>query len=75
MGGALQGWHWIVLLVVVLLLFGANRLPALARGVGQSLKIFKNEVKDLRDEDKDKDKAVTDGTAPSVKKDDDTPKA
>jgi sec-independent protein translocase protein TatA len=43
-------WHVIVLLVVVLLLFGARRLPDLAKSVGQSMKIFKNEVKDLADD-------------------------
>lgn len=46
----LQFWHLIVLLLVVLLLFGANRLPDLARSVGKSMKIFKSEIKDLRDE-------------------------
>lgn len=35
---------WIVL-VVVLLLFGATRLPALAKSIGQSTKIFRNEMK------------------------------
>ena len=48
----LQGWHLVVLLVVILLLFGANRLPDLARSVGQSLKILKTEVKDLTDDDR-----------------------
>ncbi len=41
----------LVLVFIVVLLFGANRLPDLARSVGQSLKIFKSEVKDLRDDD------------------------
>lgn len=45
----LQGWHILVVLVVIVLLFGANKLPGLARSVGQSLKIFKDEVKDLKD--------------------------
>ncbi len=35
---------WIVL-AVVLLLFGATRLPALARSIGQSTKIFREEMK------------------------------
>ena len=48
---ALKPWHVIVLLVVVLLLFGAKRLPDLAKSVGQSLKIFKSEIKDLTDDD------------------------
>jgi sec-independent protein translocase protein TatA len=48
--GAMQPWHWIVLLVVVLLLFGSSRLPGLAKSVGQSMKIFKKEVRDLRED-------------------------
>ena len=51
--GAMQPWHWIVLLVVVLLLFGSTRLPGLAKSVGQSMKIFKKEIKDLRDDKPD----------------------
>lgn len=47
---ALKPWHIIVLLVVIILLFGANRLPDLAKSLGQSLKIFKSEVKDLSDD-------------------------
>ncbi|MGC5166246.1 Sec-independent protein translocase subunit TatA [Luteimicrobium sp. DT211] len=46
----MKPWHVIVLLVVVLLLFGARRLPDLAKSVGQSMKIFKNEVKDLTED-------------------------
>lgn len=41
----LTGWHFLVILVVVLLLFGAPKLPGLARSLGQSLKIFKGEIK------------------------------
>ena len=43
--GNLNGWHAIILLVVILLLFGAPKLPALARSLGQSMKIFKSEVR------------------------------
>ncbi|GAA5201882.1 twin-arginine translocase TatA/TatE family subunit [Microbacterium jejuense] len=42
----LSGWHLILLLAVVILLFGAARLPALAKGVGQSVRILKRETKD-----------------------------
>ncbi|MFC8682887.1 twin-arginine translocase TatA/TatE family subunit [Microbacterium ureisolvens] len=42
----INGMHLILLLVVVLLLFGAARLPALAKGVGQSVRILKTETKD-----------------------------
>jgi sec-independent protein translocase protein TatA len=44
MFGNLTGWHALILLAVVLLLFGATKLPALARGVGQSMRIFKKEI-------------------------------
>ena len=40
----LSGWHALVILAVVLLLFGAAKLPALAKSVGQSVRILKDEV-------------------------------
>jgi len=43
--GNLTGWHFLIIALVILLLFGATKLPALAKGVGQSMKIFKNEMK------------------------------
>lgn len=43
--------HVIVVLVIVVLLFGAKRLPDVAKSVGQSLKIFKREMKDLTSAD------------------------
>ena len=45
--GALRGWHIVVLLVVVLLLFGAPKLPELARAIGKSMRILKDETKAL----------------------------
>ncbi|MBC7724529.1 MAG: twin-arginine translocase TatA/TatE family subunit [Burkholderiaceae bacterium] len=47
----LTGWHALVILVVVVLLFGAAKLPALAKSVGQSMKIFKSEMKSGAAED------------------------
>lgn len=49
--GALKPIHWVIFLVVLLLLFGAKRLPDLAKSVGQSLKIFKKEIKELNEDD------------------------
>ncbi len=46
--GALQPWHWVILIVVFVLLFGAKRLPDAARSLGKSLRIFKSEVKELQ---------------------------
>lgn len=42
----LNGWHLIILLAVILLLFGAAKLPALAKSVGQSARILKGEIRE-----------------------------
>lgn len=42
--GNLSGMHLIAILAVVLLIFGAPKLPALARSLGQSMRILKQEV-------------------------------
>ncbi len=50
-----QGWEWIILLVALLLLFGAKKLPELARSLGASSKEFKKGLEDgARDEDGEK---------------------
>ena len=40
----------ILIIVVILLLFGATKLPELARSVGRSMRIFKSEVNEMKDE-------------------------
>jgi len=52
--GMPSGWEWLIVLAIVVLVFGAAKLPELARGTGQALRIFKAETKGLRD---DEDKA------------------
>jgi sec-independent protein translocase protein TatA len=51
--GMPQGAEWLVILAIVVLVFGAAKLPDLARSSGQALRIFKTETKDLRNGDKD----------------------
>lgn len=46
----LQGWHLVIIVVLAVLLFGAPKLPGLARSMGQSLRIFKSEVRQMKDE-------------------------
>lgn len=41
----LSGWTGLILLLVVLLLFAAPKLPQLAKSLGQSMTIFKKEIK------------------------------
>ena len=43
----------LIIVGVIVLLFGAKKLPDLARGSGQALRIFKAETKELHDSDKD----------------------
>ena len=54
--GNLSGMTGIIILVIILLLFGAPKIPLLARSVGQSLRIFRTEVKDTG---KDTDASTT----------------
>ncbi len=43
MSGALSPVHWLIIIGVVVVLFGAKKMPDAARGIGQSLRIFKAE--------------------------------
>ena len=45
-----EPWFWIIVGLVVILVFGAPRLPALAKSLGQSMRIFRGEVKTMKDE-------------------------
>jgi len=51
--------HILILLIVVLVLFGAKRLPDSARSLGRSMRIFKSELKEMTAEEK---KANEEGT-------------
>ena len=44
------GWEWVIIALVVLLLFGAKRIPELARGLGQGIREFKGAVDDAKQE-------------------------
>lgn len=48
-----EGMEWILLLAVVILLFGAGKLPDLARNAGRAIRIFKAETKALREDNED----------------------
>ncbi|MDJ0427983.1 twin-arginine translocase TatA/TatE family subunit [Rhodococcus fascians] len=59
----LTGWHALVVLAIVLLVFGSTKLPSLAKGVGQSMRILKDEVR----EDKAKTSATPDDVSVPVR--------
>jgi sec-independent protein translocase protein TatA len=58
--GVFEGWHWIVILAVILLIWGGPKLPGLAKSLGESMRIFRKEMKTMGDE-RAADKGKKDG--------------
>ena len=50
--GLFEGWHIIILLVLLVVLFGFKRLPDAARSIGRSMRIFKSEVHEMKNDGK-----------------------
>lgn len=42
----IQGWEWLVIVLVLLLLFGGKKIPELMSGLGKGIKSFKNGMKE-----------------------------
>jgi sec-independent protein translocase protein TatA len=61
--GGLQPWHWVIVIAVFVLLFGAKKLPDAARSLGKSMRIFKSEIKEMQSESKSDS---TDAAAPQA---------
>jgi sec-independent protein translocase protein TatA len=57
----LEGWHLIIIIVLALVLFAAPKLPGMARSLGQSMRIFKSEVREMK---KDGATEAKDGSDP-----------
>lgn len=79
LGSGLLAWTWgapeiILIVLVVLLLFGGRKLPELARGLGRGLRLFKNEVKGVKDEIEDATADEDESPKPAPKADDDDQK-
>lgn len=48
--GDIGGFEWLIIIMVILLFFGANKIPDLARGIGQGIKEFRKASDDIRNE-------------------------
>ena len=49
----IQGWEWIVIALVVLLLFGGKKIPELMHGLGKGVRSFKDGMKEVEGEVKE----------------------
>ncbi len=58
------GWELVLVVIVIMVLFGAKRLPDASRSLGRSLRIFKAETKGLRDDDRTPDDRLTEDGRP-----------
>ncbi|MEV6839038.1 Sec-independent protein translocase subunit TatA [Streptomyces sp. NPDC051133] len=47
---ALEPWHLLILVAVVVLIFGSKKLPDTARALGKSMRILKNETRAMKDD-------------------------
>jgi len=48
--GGLGGWEILLILLVLLIFFGAKKIPELAKGLGKGIKEFKNATNEIKDE-------------------------
>ena len=62
--GGLGGWEVLIILFVILLLFGAKKIPELARGMGRGIREFKDATKDIKSEIEE---SMNDDTPPPSK--------
>ncbi|MGB3780016.1 MAG: twin-arginine translocase TatA/TatE family subunit [Tunicatimonas sp.] len=48
--GGLGGWEIMIIMLVVLVFFGANKIPEIAKGLGRGIREFKDATKEIKDE-------------------------
>ena len=63
--GGLQPWHWLIVIAIFVLLFGAKKLPDAARSLGKSMRIFKSEIKEMQSDGKVDDEAAKPAASPT----------
>jgi sec-independent protein translocase protein TatA len=48
--GGIGGWEIMIILLVILIFFGANKIPEIARGLGRGIREFKDATKEIKKE-------------------------
>lgn len=66
--GNLRGWEWVIIALVVLVLFGAAKLPIFAKNLGKSIRILKDETKGKGDSDAPSADAAPDSSSTDGKR-------
>jgi sec-independent protein translocase protein TatA len=61
-------WEWLVILVIVLVIFGASRLKDIGSGLGGAINAFRNEVKQGREEGEEEEEKPAKAAAPAEAK-------
>jgi sec-independent protein translocase protein TatA len=64
--GADAPWHWLILIILVVALFGYKKLPDAARSLGRSMRIFKTEIKGMTEDDAAREARANAPAAPAV---------
>lgn len=63
----MQGWEWVILIVLALLIFGGSRLAGAGKNAGRALREFKDETRQIKvDEEKAKRDAAAQGSLPTA---------
>ncbi len=57
--GGLGGWEVLVIVLVLVIFFGAKRIPELARGLGKGIREFKDATKEIKDEIEEGNRTTT----------------
>lgn len=58
------GWEWLLIGLVIVLLFGAKKIPDLARGLGKGIREFKDATKEIKDNIESSSSSKTDEKKP-----------
>ena len=61
-----QGMEWVLIILAVFLLFGASKLPQLAKSLGQSKKAFKDGMREAEEEEKAEQSKLASPAAPQI---------
>ncbi|MFC0315517.1 Sec-independent protein translocase subunit TatA [Gordonia phosphorivorans] len=66
--GGIGAWEIAIIVIVLVLLFGAKKLPDMARGLGRSMRVFKSEISEMQNDGKAADKPAEQAELPPAQR-------